>query len=309
MSRNISNTYALFTFVAASGHMTKSIIACVLVVSALLSAPEPASAIELGSAACKSELQAMHKKMQESLNLIDSVKEAPAGAKCPAYAAARDIAEEIRESAARCEPQQVRTNAVRNADDVIEAISTSYGKWCPPRPGMVRVKMTMVERITRDKLPKPLAAVHRCVGDADTMYSTNERFDLGRLIMLGCPGYPNPTAEQIKTRNAKAELLRQEQVEIYVTRDRDGDDPRRLIFPILTADGREATTDTLFASRNHIGGKLDQITAYWEPAKEGVCRVHAVWRVADGKANLVLWQEASNCSKGLGDFKTVLDRR
>jgi len=157
-------------------------------IAALLSAasfaPRNAFAIEPGSTACKSELQAMHKKMQESLNLIDSVKDAPAGAKCPAYSAARDMAEDIRESAARCEPPQARTSAVRDANDVIDAIGKTYEKWCPPRPGLVRVKATWVTTVTRDKLPKPLAAVHRCVGDGVPMFSVNERFDLGRLVVL-----------------------------------------------------------------------------------------------------------------------------
>jgi hypothetical protein len=267
----------------------------------------PAFAIEPGSAACKSELQGTHKKMQESLSLIDSVKDAPAAAKCPAFAAAGEIAADIRESAARCEPPKVRTSAVRDADDVIEAIDKSYKKWCPPRPGLVRVKMTLVTRVTADKLPKPLAAVHAC-GVGGDMFSVNERFDLGRLVMLGCPGDPNPADAQIKARNTKAELLRKEQAELYVTRDKDGDDPRRLSFPILTADGKEAVTDLLIAERNNVGGKLDLIESYWEPAKEGVCRIHAVWRVADAKARLILWQEATDCSKGVGDLKTVLER-
>ena len=64
--------------------------------------------------------------MQESLSLIDSVKDAPAAAKCPAFSAASEIADEIRESAARCEPPKTRTSAVRDADDVIEAINKSY---------------------------------------------------------------------------------------------------------------------------------------------------------------------------------------
>lgn len=251
----------------------------------------------------------MHAKMKQSVAVLDSVKDAPAVAKCRAYAAASDMADEIRESAARCEPARVRTQAVRDADDVIEEIDKAYNKWCPPRPGMFRVKMTIVERVTRDKLSKPLKAMHRCVDDGDTIYSTNERFDLGRLAMLGCPGNPDPTAEQMKTRNAAGELLKKEQVAIYVTRDRAGDDPRRLSFPILTADGRETMTDLLFAARANVGDKLDQISAYWEPAKDGVCRVHAVWRVQDARPKLVLWQEAADCSKGNGDFKTVLDRR
>jgi len=269
-----------------------------ILLSAVCLAPPTASAIEPGSAACKSELQGTRKKMQESLALIDSVKDAPAAAKCPAFSAAGEIADEIRESAARCETGKGRTSSVRDTDDVIEAINKSYQKWCPPRPGLVRIKATWVTTVTRDKLPKPLAAVHRCVGvgDGEAMYSTNERFDLGRLVMLGCPGNPNPTEEQMKARNATAELLRKEQVAIYVTRDRDGDDPRRLSFPILTADGRETMTDMLFASRANVGDKLDQISAYWEPAKDGVCRVHVVWRVEDAKPKLVLWQEAADCS-------------
>jgi len=114
----------------------------------------------------------------------------------------------------------------------------------------------------------------------------------------------------MKARNAKAGLLRQEQAAIYVTRDRDGDDPRRLSFPILSADGRETTTDLMFASRINVGDKLDEISAYWEPAKDGVCRVHAVWRVADAKAKLIFWQEATDCSAGpKTEFKTVLERQ
>ena len=287
--------------------MSRTIVIAGLVLSAVCLAPA-AFAIEPGSAACKSELQGTRKKMQESLSLIDSVKDAPASAKCPAFSAASELADEIRESAARCEGPKARVSAVRDADDVIEAIDKAYKKWCPPRPGMVRVKMTYVTRIAAGKLPKPLAAVHRCAGDGD-MFSVNERFDLGRLVMLGCPGNPNPSDEQVKARNTKAELLRKEQAALYVTRDKDGDDPRRLSFPILTADGKEASTDLLLAERNHVGDKLDQIESYWEPAKDGVCRVHAVWRVADAKATLVLWQEATDCTKGVGDLKTVLDRR
>jgi hypothetical protein len=54
---------------------------------------------------------------------------------------------------------------------VIRAIDNAYQKWRPPRPGMHRIKMTMVTRVTRAQLPKPLAAAHRCSGTDDTMYS------------------------------------------------------------------------------------------------------------------------------------------
>ena len=147
-----------------------------------------ASAIEVGSAACKRELKATQQMMQELAALVDSGMKASGAERCKALSQQIDLAERIRESFARCEEPKERTSAVRDADEVIEASYQAFKKWCPARPGMVRVRMTMVERVTRDKLPKPLAAVHRCAGDGAAMFSTNQRFDLGRLVVLGCPG-------------------------------------------------------------------------------------------------------------------------
>jgi hypothetical protein len=292
--------------------MSRKIVIAGFVVALLSAAdvaPRSALAVEPGSAACKAEMQGVKKKMQESLTLLDSVKDAPATAKCPAFSAASEIAEKIRESAARCESADKRTGAVRNADDVIDAINASYEKWCPPRPGMVRIRATWGMMVTRDKLPKPLAAIHTCAGEGGT-YMANERFDLGRLFMLGCPGIESPTDEQTKARNAKADLLRKKQLMLYLSRDKDGDDAKRLTFPILAADGRETMTDELFEGRVSVGEKRDLISAFWEPAKHGVCRVHVIWRVADAKPKLVLWQEATDCSAGAKtEFNTVLDRR
>lgn len=276
--------------------------------AAIGGAASGASAIEVGSAACKRELRAARQMMAESARLVDGGMNASGAERCTALSRHLDLAEKIRESFARCEEPKARTGAVRDADEVIEASHQAYNRWCPARPGMVRVRMTVVERVARDKLPKPLAAVHRCAGD--TMFFTNERFDLGRLIGIGCAGDPNPTVDEIKMRNATADLLRREQAVYYVTRDRAGDDPRRLTFPILDAEGHEATTDRLFASRVFVGEKLDQISAFWEPAKDGVCRVHAIWRVTGGQAALVFWGEAADCAMGATtEFKTVLDRR
>jgi len=266
----------------------------------------PASAAEPGSPACRRELAATQNKMQESVALLNGVRDAPAAQKCEAYSRHIGLAGEIRESFARCRPAAERAEAVRDADDVIDATRAAYIKWCPPRPGMVRVNMVEVKHVTRDQLPKPLAAVHRC-GEGP-MYITNERFDLGRLFVLGCPGNPNPTPEQAKARNARVELLTKEQAYAYVARDQDGDDPHRLSFPILGVDGRETSVDQLFPERTVPGDRRDEISSYWEPASEGVCRVHAVWRVTDGKANLVLWEEATDCS-GRAQFTAVLDRR
>jgi hypothetical protein len=273
-----------------------------------LLAPQ-AAAIEVGSAACDREMQATQQMMRESAALVDSGMKASGAERCKALSQHLDLAEKIRESFARCEAPAQRTSAVRDADEVIEASNQAFNKWCPARPGMVRVRMTMVERVTRDKLPKPLAAVHRCSADDAAMFSTNQRFDLGRLVVLGCPGNANPTTAQMQSRNASADMLRMEQAHVYITRDRDGDDPRRLTFPILDADGHETTTDLLLAERVFIGDKPDLISMFWDPAKSGVCRVHAIWRASDGKAALVFWGEAADCASNRPDFKTVLDRR
>lgn len=277
--------------------------------AAVCFAPQGASAIDVGSAACKREMRATQQMMRESAALVDSGMNASGADRCKALSQHIDLTERIRESFARCEEPEKRTSSVRDADEVLEASLQAYNKWCPSRPGMVRVRMTMVERVTRDKLPKPLAAIHRCTEDGAPMFSTNQRFDLGRLVVLGCPGNANPTAAQMKARNASADMLRKEQAHVYLTRDRDGDDPRRLTFPIRDEDGQETTTDLLPAERVFIGDKPDLISMFWDPAKPGLCRVHAIWRVADGKAALVFWGEAADCSSNKPDFKTVLDRR
>ena len=267
-----------------------------------------AFAIDPTSAACKAEMRSAKQKMDDSLRLITKVQNAPAAEKCPAYSRSIGIINELRENIARCEQPKVRSESVRDVDDVIDATQKAFEKWCPSRPGMVRIRMTEVTHIAREKIPKPLAAIHTC-GDGTPMYFTNERFDLGRLIVLGCPGIQNPTTADTAARNARAELLQKEQARLYLTRDKEGDDPQRLTFPIFAADGSETTTDTLFADRVSIGDKLDLISSYWEPAKDGACRVHAVWRVNDGKATLILWREATDCVSRPTEFKTVLDRR
>ncbi len=285
------------------------IIAFIVIVTAY-GAHQAASGVEVGSAACKRELQGMRTKMQETLVLLDRAQNASPAGRCHAYSSAAELAGQIRETTARCAEPDERTSAVRADDDVIDAIAKTYEKWCPPRPGMHRIKVTWTKRITRDELPKPLAMVHDCANTSSKLRFSSQRFDLGRLFILGCPGDPNPNSEQIRSRNATAELLRKEQVAIYLTRDSDGDDPRRLTFPILNADGKEAMTDLLFEGRTSIGDKLDLITSNWEPATNGICRVRAVWRVADGQAKLVLWQEATDCAGGANvEFKSILDRQ
>ena len=80
-------------------------------------------------------------------------------------------------------------------------------------------------------------------------------------------------------------------------------------MPILLSDGREATTD-LIPAQGASPQSRDRLAGNWAPAKDGVCRIHAEWKIADGKANLILWQELADCTPGTPPaFKTILDRR
>ena len=177
-----------------------TIIAFAVALPALLSAPQGALAIDVGSDACKRELRATQQMMQQSVALVDRGMKASGAERCKALSEHIDLAEKIRESFARCEEPKERVSAVRDADEVIEATYKAFNKWCPPRPGLVRVRTNMVERVTRDKLPKPLVAVHRCTEDGVAMFSTNQRFDLGRLVVLvGIDSSRSPCAVRLRS--------------------------------------------------------------------------------------------------------------
>lgn len=277
-----------------------------VLMSILLSVPPAAEAAEPGSAACKRELRGAQAKTQQSLSLLDGLEDLTPAQRCRNVSRHLDLSHEIRESYARCDLPATRDAAVDNADIVIAASETAYDKWCPPRPGHVRVRMIEVTRVSPARLPKPLRAIHRCA-DAP-IYSINERFAAGRLVVLGCPGEAAPTPDELRARNASAASLKKEQAAVYLTRDRDGTDPHRLTFPILAADGSPATTSLLLAGSSGPGDALNEISSFWEPAKDGICRVHAVWRVTRRQAELVLWEEARQCADR-PDFQPVIDRR
>ena len=78
------------------------VIAVVMAASGALLAPQ-AAAIEVGSAACKREMQATQQMMRESAALVDSGMKASGAERCKALSQHLDLAEKIRESFARCE--------------------------------------------------------------------------------------------------------------------------------------------------------------------------------------------------------------
>ena len=141
------------------------------------------------------------------------------------------------------------------------------------------------------------------------MRFVDEPFDNGRIMLAGCNGTENASAQAQAARNASAKALSDEQSAVYLAMDSSGRGARRLTLPILLSDGREATTDLVPAEGTSPQSR-DRLAGNWAPAKDGVCRIHAEWTIAGGKANLVLWQELADCTPGTPPaFKTILDRR
>jgi hypothetical protein len=282
---------------------------CLLVIVAVVHAVDatPASA-QPGTPACKRELADNRKRMQLSLQLVTDAVRSPPAERCPAFFRHQDLVTQMRESFARCEPDVSHAATLRNVDEVLDETSKAIDRDCPPSPGMTRINAVFINRIERDKLPKALAAAHRC--DApQRMRIVNEPFESGRIVMLGCKGIDAATEKDSAARNASAKALADEHYAIYLTRDSSGRGASRLKLPVRLADGREADVETVPASGTSPQGR-NRIVGNWAPADSSVCRIHAEWTVAAGKAALVLWQEVVDCSKpGAVDFRTILDRR
>ena len=120
---------------------------------ALLAAP---AAAQPGTPACKRELADAQKKMDQSLALVSTtVKMAPKD-RCPTYFKAQELVSEIRRNFERCAPDAEHARALRNVDDVDEALDTSINKNCPPSPGMIRINAIFIKRLDAKDLPKGL---------------------------------------------------------------------------------------------------------------------------------------------------------
>jgi hypothetical protein len=261
-----------------------------------------------GSAACKRELAVTHAKMKQSLALVTAAVDRAPKERCTSYFKAQDLVTEIRTGFERCEPDKSHAQALRDVDEVDDALGQSVNRHCPPSPGMIRINAIFIKRIAARELPKGLAAKHSCDAPA-RMSFIDEPFDNGRIMLAGCNGQENASEQDQAARNLSAKALADEQAAVYLALDSSGRGARRLTLPILLADGREATTDLI-----PVGGTSpqarDRLAGNWAPAKDGVCRIHAEWKVTDGKPALVLWQELADCSKpGKPEFKTILDRR
>lgn len=261
-----------------------------------------------GSSSCKRELAAANLKMRQSLALVRAAASAASKQRCDAYFKHLDLVGEIRESFARCQDGEAHAQSLRAADDVRDETEKVIERHCPPTPGMVRVNMVWVKRLSAEELPKPLAAAHRCE-TLPRMRYTNEPFDGGRIIMAGCKGNGSASDFERAGRNVSAQAVAEEQAAIYLALDSTGRGAKRLTLPILLPDGRTGATD-LIPAQGAIAQKRDLLVGNWAPANGDVCRIHAEWKFANGKPALVLWQEVVDCAKpGAPDYRTILDQR
>lgn len=261
-----------------------------------------------GTAACKRELVAVQAKMKQSLSLITAANSLPAKARCENYFKAQGMVTEIRGGIERCEPDASHADALGNVDAVEDELDKTVNRACPPSHGMIRINAIFIKRIGANELPKGVAALHGCETPARTVF-IDEPFENGRIMLAGCQGKENASAQDSAVCNIAPKALADEQAAIYLALDSSGRGARRLTLPILLPDGREGTTD-LIPAQGASPQSRDRLAGNWAPAQDGVCRIHAEWKITGGKPALVLWQELAECGKpGAPAFKTILDRR
>jgi hypothetical protein len=268
----------------------------------------PAHADTLATPACQRDIAQVQKARHDSLARMRALSDMPQEQKCSVIADQGELERNAREVFSRCLTGRAHDQAIADADDLIAAVRKTYDRVCPPRPGMVRVTMMETRHVSARELPRGLAAAHRCDTD-NKMSFMNEPFVGGRIMLAGCAGRTDASAEERQARNISAAALADEQVRVYLTLDASGRGAEALRFPIFAADGNQLVVDTL-PQQGTMPTGLDSVVANWAPADPAICRVHAEWHVKARKAELVLWQELADCkAPGPPAFKTIVDRR
>ena len=148
------------------------------------------------------------------------------------------------------------------------------------------------------KLPKEIRTLHTCAPAGSKVDLTQERYAKSVLFIVSCPGKERG-AFQLQT--------------IYVARDAKGTGAKRVTFEVPGADGANAALDALPSAipametfrkegdpphQVQIKNDTPWITGAWRPPERPeVCVVSGQWRVQGDKAELWLWEEATECPK------------
>ncbi len=160
------------------------------------------------------------------------------------------------------------------------------------------------------KLPKPLQALHVCAMADHKVEIGSVRYAKSTLFIVSCPA-------------ARGKLT---PLAAYVARDASAKGAKRVTFEALASDGSATSLDSLYSAvpareaysatgdplpNMHSRNETVWITGAWGPEdRPGVCAVSAIWRLADAKAELVLWEEAKDCPKdAMPKYEAKVDKK
>ena len=113
---------------------------------------------------------------------------------------------------------------------------------------------------------------------------------------------------------------------VYVARDKKATGAKRVTFELFGLDGAAASQDTVFSAvpareaytkpgdlQPNTRTKNDPpwISGAWRPDdRPGVCAVAANWRVQGDKAELWMWEEATECPRdALPKYESKVDKK
>lgn len=165
--------------------------------------------------------------------------------------------------------------------------------------------------VALDRLPKPIRSLHTCAEARSSVELSQERYAKTVLFLLTCPA-------------ARGALT---PIAVYVARDAQGRDAKRVRFEMLGSDGaasassetvpsavlaREAYTEPGDLLPNtRVRNDTAWVTGAWRPDdRPGVCAIAASWRINGEKAELAYWEEATECPKdALPRYETKIDRK
>ena len=167
-------------------------------------------------------------------------------------------------------------------------------------------------------MPQALQRVHAgCASSEDTVFFSSESFGKTVVFLISCPleravSWPDPL-----TPRYDLDVPASFPVGVYVARDAEGRDARRVVFPILADDGSRTKVTTLPVSAEALHDATVSkktgppwIEALWKPdQRPQICKIMASWRIVDGEAELRRWRVAPKCNKDGPQYETRFSRK
>jgi hypothetical protein len=237
--------------------------------------PKPAAKAEPKKKA-KAKKKAKVKKKARSKKHAKSKKRAKAKKSAKAKQSAKQSAKPESKAAAKpkTESESVKADAVKDAP--------------PEQPGVV----------VAAQLPGAIRTMHICAGKDDKVDFGHESYGKSVVFFVSCPPVSGKLTPFV----------------VYVAGDTKADDAKRVTFELLAADGTPASQDTIPSvvparaaytkpgeDQPNMNTKEDEVwlVGAWRPDDDPArCAVSANWRLQGDKAELQLWEEATECPPG-----------